>query len=99
MTTTNSTPNATFTFDTLFSQNVIEPRLMGGARRGKYDFAIAYPDPRSIPLAGLSTALTRALEEEGQDLALYLSAQGYEPLRAFLAAKRARDRGIQVAAN
>lgn len=99
MTVTASGSKATFKFDDLFSQNVIEPRMMGGARRGKYDFAIAYPDPRSIPLAGLSTALTRALEEEGEDLALYLSAQGYEPLRTFLAAKLARDRGLHVNAD
>jgi 2-aminoadipate transaminase len=99
MTATTSNPHVTFNFDALFSQNTIEPRMMGGSRRGKYDFAIAYPDPRSIPLTGLSTALAKALAEEGEDLALYLSAQGYEPLRAFLAAKLARDRNLHVTAN
>ena len=97
--TTPTTSNPTFNFDALFSQSVIEPRMMGGPRRGKYDFAIAYPDPRSIPLADLSTALAQGLAEEGQDLALYLSAQGYTPLRNFLAAKLARDRHINVTAD
>lgn len=97
--TTPTTSNPTFNFDALFSQSVIEPRMMGGPRRGKYDFAIAYPDPRSIPLADLSTALAQGLAEEGQDLALYLSAQGYTPLRNFLAAKLARDRRINVTAD
>ncbi len=94
-----TTSNATFNFDALFSQSVIEPRMMGGPRRGKYDFAIAYPDPHSIPLADLSKALAQGLAEEGQDLALYLSAQGYTPLRNFLAAKLARDRHINVTAD
>ena len=97
--TTPTTSTPTFNFDALFSQSVIEPRMMGGPRRGKYDFAIAYPDPRSIPLADLSTALAQGLAEEGQDLALYLSAQGYTPLRNFLAAKLARDRHINVTAD
>ncbi len=96
MTTTLASQPTPFTFDALFSQNTLEPRMMGGSRRGKYDFAIAYPDPRSIPLAALTAALAKGLAEEGEDLALYLSAQGYEPLRAFLAAKLARDRGIHV---
>ncbi|MEZ4865354.1 MAG: PLP-dependent aminotransferase family protein [Caldilineaceae bacterium] len=90
-----------FTFDGLFSRNVVEPRVlgMGMARRPKYDFAISYPDPASLPLQGLSDALQRALAEEGPDLALYLSSQGYGPLREFVAAKLARDRQIQVGAD
>ncbi|MBX3014995.1 MAG: PLP-dependent aminotransferase family protein [Caldilineaceae bacterium] len=89
-----------FTFDGLFSRNVVEPRMlgMGLASKPKYDFAISYPDPQSLPLQGLATAVQQALAEEGPDLALYLSTQGYGPLREFIAAKLARDRQIQVSA-
>jgi len=87
-----------FTFDGLFSRNVVEQRMMGMGlgRKPKYDFAISYPDPSSLPLQGLMTALQQALAEEGPDLALYLSAQGYGPLREFIAAKLARDRNLHV---
>lgn len=90
-----------FTFDGLFSRNTLEPRVlgMGGGYRPKYDFAISYPDPASLPLQGLTAALQQALTEEGPDLALYLSAQGYAPLREFVAAKLARDRNIHVTAD
>lgn len=90
-----------FTFDGLFSRTIVEQRTlgMGGGYRPKYDFAISYPDPASLPLAGLTAALQQALAEEGPDLALYLSAQGYLPLREFVAAKLARDRNIHVSAD
>lgn len=90
-----------FSFDGLFSRNVVEQRVMGMglARKPKYDFAISYPDPSSLPLQGLQAALQQALAEEGPDLALYLSAQGYGPLREFIAAKLARDRNIHVGAD
>lgn len=87
-----------FTFDGLFSRNVVEQRVMGMglARKPKYDFAISYPDPQSLPLSGLSAALQQALAEEGPDLALYLGTQGYGPLREFIAAKLAQDRNLHV---
>ncbi len=90
-----------FTFDGLFSRTIVEQRTLGigGGYRPKYDFAISYPDPASLPLQGLATALQQALAEEGPDLALYLSAQGYLPLREFVAAKLARDRNIHVTAD
>ena len=92
---------ALFEFEGLFSRNVVEQRMMGMglARKPKYDFAISYPDPQSLPLQGLSSALQQALAEEGPDLALYLSTQGYGPLREFIAAKLDRDRGMQVSAD
>ncbi len=90
-----------FTFDDLFSRTIVEQRTLGmaGGYRPKYDFAISYPDPASLPLQGLTAALQQALVEEGPDLALYLSAQGYAPLREFVAAKLARDRNIHVTAD
>ena len=38
-----------FDYQTLFAQELPEARNIWGSRRGKYDFAIAYPDPASIP--------------------------------------------------
>lgn len=92
---------ALFNFEGLFSGNVVEQRVlgMGLARKPKYDFAISYPDPQSLPLQGLTTALQQAMKEEGPDLALYLSTQGYTPLREFIAAKLQRDRNITVTAD
>ena len=92
---------ALFTFEGLFSRNVVEQRIlgMGLMHKPKYDFAISYPDPQSLPLQGLQTALQQALAEEGPDLALYLSTQGYAPLREFIAAKLKRDRNITATAD
>ncbi|MCH7801353.1 MAG: hypothetical protein IIC24_07385, partial [Chloroflexi bacterium] len=87
-----------FSYEGLFAKNAPMPRAGGGgaARRGKYDFAVAYPDPDSIPFDGLMEGLRQGLEEEGRDLALYAPAQGYGPLREFIAEKMARDRDIHV---
>ena len=65
-------------------------------KRGKYDFAVAYPDPKSMPLDGLVDALREGLAEEGDDLAIYANQSGYAPLRQFVADKVARDRGINI---
>ncbi len=86
-----------FSFDSLFSRRAPEARARAGAvKRGKYDFAVAYPDPKTIPFDGLVDGLRQALKEEGEDLALYAHPQGYQPLREFVADKLARDRNIHV---
>ncbi len=90
---------STFSFDGLYASHAAQPQALGWAKRGRYDFAVAYPDPTSLPLAGLLEGLRQAMEEEGGDLALYAHAQGYPPLRAFVAAKLARDRAIKVSAD
>ena len=77
-----------FSFDGLFAKNAPEGREGGFAKRGKYDFAVAYPDPKSLPLEGLLDSLKDALEEEGEDLAIYANQSGYSPLREFVADKR-----------
>jgi 2-aminoadipate transaminase len=83
----------------LFARNAPAGRPLGSARRGTYDFAVAYPDPASIPLDDLVDGLRQALQEEGQDLALYANPQGYTPLRDYVAKKLARDRAIHVTAD
>lgn len=88
-----------FDFTALLSSRTAEARPLGMAKRGKYDFAVAYPDPASLPLDGLVEGLKQALAEEGRDLALYAHPQGYTPLREFVAAKLQRDRNIQATAD
>jgi 2-aminoadipate transaminase len=87
-----------FSYEGLFAKNAPMARAGGGgaAKRGKYDFAVAYPDPDSIPFDGLMDGLKQGLAEEGRDLALYAPPMGYEPLREFIAEKMARDRDIHV---
>ena len=56
-----------FNFQSLFSDRAPEAATSrSGARRGKYDFAVAYPDPASLPLEDLADGLRQALREEGQ---------------------------------
>jgi len=93
------TQTNTFTYQKLFARNSADMHAWGANKRGKYDFAIAYPDPASLPLTGLLDALQTALQQEGRDLALYLSSAGYYPLREFVAAKLARDRNIHITAD
>ena len=93
------TATAPLDFGRLFAHNAPAGRPLATARRGTYDFAVAYPDPASIPIDNLVEGLREALAEEGEDLALYAHAQGYTPLREFVANKLARDRGIHVTAD
>ena len=85
-----------FSFKNLFAKNAPEGRDAPVVKRGKYDFAVAYPDPKSMPLDGLVDALRQGLAEEGDDLAIYANQSGYLPLRQFVADKLARDRGINI---
>ncbi|MCI0440503.1 MAG: PLP-dependent aminotransferase family protein [Chloroflexi bacterium] len=88
-----------FSYEGILAKNVPAGRRRGAAKRGKYDFAVAYPDPASIPFDGLVEGLKQALAEEGRDLAVYATPQGYEPLREFVAEKLGRDRDIHVSAD
>ena len=85
-----------FNYDSLFAESAPEPRTGGAVRRGKYDFAVAYPAPESLPLDELAESLKAALQEEGRDLARYPDPQGYRPLRELVASRLGRDRGIHV---
>ncbi len=84
-------------FEQLLSSSAPDLRPSGELPRGKYDFAIAYPDPGTLPLTGLLDSLKTALDEEGAELAWYPDVQGYPPLREFVAEKLGRDRGMSVA--
>ena len=83
-------------FTELLSKRAPDPQASSAIQRAKYDFAVAYPDPATLPLGELVEGLDEALKEEGRDLAVYPHPQGYPPLREFVAQKLARDRGINV---
>ena len=85
-----------FSFQGLFSERAPKTGPGGAVRRGKYDFAVAYPDPGSLPLDELARSLADALAEEGSGLAVYPHPQGYPPLREYVADKLGRDRRISV---
>ena len=84
-------------YESLFAALSPAPQDGGPVRRAKYDFAVAYPDPDSLPLDGLADGLARALREEGRDLAIYPDRSGYRPLRELVADKLAADRNIRIA--
>lgn len=88
-----------FAYDHLFASNVPESQAGGPVHRAKYDFAIAYPDPSTVPIKKLAQALDEGLIEEGSELAVYPDKQGYEPLREFVSNKLAVDRNIHVSAD
>ncbi|MEZ4712837.1 MAG: PLP-dependent aminotransferase family protein [Caldilineaceae bacterium] len=83
-------------YDRLFSAHAPDPRPIWETNRAKYDFAIAYPDPASVPWPELRDVMADALAAEGTDLAYYHGMQGYAPLCQFIAAKLQRDRNMRV---
>ncbi|MCH8225874.1 MAG: PLP-dependent aminotransferase family protein [Chloroflexi bacterium] len=87
-----------FSYDALFARNS-QATATSPARRVKYDFAVAFPDPETLPLDGLVDALKTALDREGKDLAYYPMATGLPALREFVAEKLTRDRAMQVTAD
>jgi 2-aminoadipate transaminase len=87
-----------FNYDDLFARHAPITRRSEN-RFAKYDFAVAYPDPDTLPLEGLAESLKVALEREGRDLAYYPVSAGYPPLREFVAEKLHRDRQMDVSAD
>ena len=85
-----------FSFSGLISDRAPAPRPGAAVKRAKYDFAVAYPDPDSLPLDDLAASLRSALGEEGRGLAVYPHTQGYPPLREYVADKLRRTRSIDV---
>ena len=92
------TDSTRFSYDALFARNS-QATATSPARRVKYDFAVAFPDPETLPLDGLVDALKTALDREGKDLAYYPMATGLPALREFVAEKLTRDRAMQVTAD
>ena len=84
-----------FSYESLFAKNVAVTSRDTN-RRVEYDFAVAFPDPDTLPLDGLVEALSTAIAREGRDLALYPHPAGMPALRELVAEKLARDRNIKV---
>ena len=87
-----------FNYDSLFSATS-QDAPPGTFRHAKYDFAVAYPDPESLPLDELVDSLKNAFDREGRDLAYYSDASGYPELRRLVAEKLARERNMKVEAD
>ena len=71
----------------------------GEVRHSKHDFAVAYPDPGTLPLEELIDAVRTGFEREGKDLAYYSSPSGDPELRKLVAEKLSRDRNMTVTAD
>ena len=87
-----------FSYESLFAQNV---PVTGRAPnvKAKYDFAVAYPAPETMPLDGLVEAVREAMDREGRDLSYYPHPAGLPALRELLADKLGRDRNMTVSAD
>jgi 2-aminoadipate transaminase len=84
-----------FNYEGLFSAHApITTR--GVNRNARYDFAVAYPDPETLPLDGLLESLRVALDREGRNLAYYPVPEGLLSLRQLVTEKLERDRDINV---
>ncbi len=87
-----------FSYEGLFAANTPE-NMPGKTRHAKFDFAVAYPDPDTLPLDGLADAARSVLAREGRDLAYYTDPAGYSELRRLVAEKLNRDRNMKVDAD
>jgi 2-aminoadipate transaminase len=68
----------------------------------KFNFIGGHNDPEQIPIEGLIEAAASVLRREGASLAMYnlgMGPQGYPGLRAFLADKLKRHRGMAITAD
>ncbi|PKB73688.1 MAG: hypothetical protein BZY75_00535 [SAR202 cluster bacterium Io17-Chloro-G7] len=86
-----------FSYEGLFAKNA-PVGAKTSFRRPKYDFAVAYPDPDTLPLEGLANAMRTALERDGKELAYYPDYVGLLSLRELVAEKLVRDRNMKVTA-
>ena len=84
-----------FNYEGLFAANATVS-IRAGNRQAKYDFAVAYPDPETLPLDGLLESLKIALDREGRDLAYYPVPAGLPKLREYVVEKLARERNIKT---
>ncbi len=89
----------TFEYNGLFSARS-QDNPIRIAKHAKYDFAVAYPAPETLPLDGLSEALRVAIDTKGdemaREMAYYPHALGSVELREFVSEKLATDRGFHV---
>ena len=91
-----------FSYDTLFSENSSDTPL-SAVKHAKYDFAVAYPAPETLPMDGLIQALRTAVDSDSgktaREMAYYPHQLGSQELREYTSAKLASDRGFTVGAD
>lgn len=61
-----------------------------------YDLNAGVPDRATLPASGLLEAMRRALDEDAAGALTYGGQQGYEPLRAWIAARESQEGGLDV---
>ena len=61
-----------------------------------YDLSAGVPDPASLPARDLAEAAARALAADPAGALTYGGAQGYEPLRAWIAERQSAETGLDV---
>ncbi len=84
-----------FSYEGLFAAGAPEV-APGKTRHARYDFAVAYPNPDTLPLDGLADAARGALSREGRDLAYYTDPGGYPELRRLVAERLRVSRNMTV---
>ena len=91
-----------FSYDALFSENSSDTPL-SAVKHAKYDFAVAYPAPESLPVDGLIQALRAAVDSDSlktaREMVYYPHQLGSLELREYTSAKLTRDRGFTVGAD
>ena len=60
------------------------------------NFAVGNPDPASFPSQALAEATARVLARQGETLAVYPGAMGYQPLREIAAERFKKNNGIAL---
>ncbi len=91
-----------FTYDSLFSERS-EDTPVRKVAHAKYDFAVAYPAPETLPMYGLIDALKAKVDSDGErvakEMAYYPHVFGSPELREFTSEKLKADRDIDVDAD
>ena len=88
-----------FSYDALFSENSSDTPL-SVVKHAKYDFAVAYPAPETLPMDGLIQALQTAVDSDSvktaEGMAYYPHQLGSQELREYTSEKLTSDRGFTV---
>ncbi len=90
-----------FDYSLLRARSAPEPTPLSGAKAKipRFPFTMSYPDPANLPIMGAHAAMGEALAEVGRTTTVYPDAQGYPPLREYVAERLARKRGMAVSSD
>ncbi len=91
-----------FAYDDLYSERS-EAAPARTVAHAKYDFAVAYPAPETLPMYGMIDALKAKVDSDGEqvarEMAYYPHALGSPELREYTSEKLKADRDIDVDAD